>query len=189
MRPFALPNETQHFTGTISHYGKTPSGQPATAIANVEDGSGRRITDHVWLQHFVHPRQGGQEENFGKIVSFTAKPILYTRHDTQTQDYGLDQIGRVFRALPVPDTLSPKFRKRLRKHRNRYFAGVIHDHQLQFIGQDGTGRISKTTENTRFFATISELIKLTTPYLDDQTPVIFKVIVYQDILFMGISRG
>ncbi|KRL96193.1 hypothetical protein FD28_GL001945 [Levilactobacillus hammesii DSM 16381] len=76
----------------------------------------------------------------------------------------------------------------MQKHRNQYFAGVIVDHQLKFIEQGSDGKITETVENTRYFEKISELIANTTPYLNGRTPVIFKVIIYGDILFMGIAR-
>lgn len=187
MRPFSKIDCYQHFTGTISHYGKDIYGQAVTAIQNVEDESGHLVTDHVWVQQWVKPCNGSQAKNIGKIVSFTAKPVLYTRYD-HTQDYGLGISGRTFRALLVPAVLSPKFCKRMRKHRNQYFAGVIIDHQLKFIGQGSDGKITKTIENTRYFEKISELIANTIPYLSGYALVVFKVIVYEDILFMGISR-
>jgi len=187
MRLFSKTECYQHFTGTITHYGKDTYGQAVTAVQNVEDESGHLITDHVWVQKWIKPRKGSQDKNIGKIVSFTAKPVLYKRYDL-TQDYGLRISGRIFRALPVPTALSPKFCKRMRKHRNQYFAGVIVDHQLKFIGQGSDGKITETVENTRYFERISELIANTTPYLNGHTPVIFKVIIYGDILFMGIAR-
>ncbi|WP_407889453.1 hypothetical protein [Levilactobacillus sp. N40-8-2] len=188
MRPFKIDTGYQHFSGIISHYGKDLDGRPVTAIINVEDDSGRLITDHIWVQHWLKPRKGSEEKNIGKIISFTAKPVLYTRHNAQTQDYSLDNFGRIFRAIPLPTELSPKFCKRMRRHQNNYFAGVIHQHQLSFIGQGSDGKITETTENTRFFTGINELISKTSPYLNNHTPVIFKVIIYQGILFLGITR-
>ncbi|MGQ4557963.1 hypothetical protein ACUIJQ_01425 [Levilactobacillus hammesii] len=56
MRLFSKTECYQHFTGTITHYGKDTYGQAVTAVQNVEDESGHLITDHIGVQKWIKPR-------------------------------------------------------------------------------------------------------------------------------------
>lgn len=142
----------QSFTGIISAFGKTPDGQSATALKDIENHSGKIVADPSEYQHF----------------------------NNDDKNYLIRPQGLTFQARNVPKELTPKFRRRLLKHKNQYFAGIVLKHSIRFIGQGDDGTLRLTLRNAYFVESI------VTPHTFEQPIIVFKAIVYKNTPFLGM---
>jgi len=179
----------QHFTGVISNYGQNHSGDGVTALTNIEDRNGYLATDHLWLEFPLRPIRGTEQKNINQIVSFLGKPVRYVRYTSQQEDFTLQLIGIAFYGVPVPEELSNQMIKKLTKHPNQYFAGIIKNHQLSFIGYDRSGNLIASQESVTFSHTITNLLALTKSFAHGQSLVVFKVIRYRNKIYFGLPSA
>lgn len=186
MRLYLKDGGRQHFTGVIGTYGSDHEGKGVTGLIDLEDQEGYLATNHLWLQYSLIPLSGNQKKSLNQIVSFVATPQKYVKHSSHEENFGLSGLGRVFYAVSLPRDLNSVVIDKMKTNPNKYFAGIIQNHQLTFIGHNQNGEISNTATNIAYFRTIRALITAINPVFDRQPTYIFKVIRYKNITYFGL---
>lgn len=176
----------QTYTGVLSAFGTSPNGQRVTALKMVENHSGQTVADHVWIQKGLVNFSKHNTDALGTIISFIADPAEYYHYSEGAISYSLNPSGLIFEAHNVPKDLTTKFRHRIFKHKDQYFAGIIEDHKLRFIGQGSDGALRLTLRNVYFVESISKLLPIVKPYAHGQGIIVFKAIVYKGTPFFGM---